>query len=80
MLDVDTSHIEYLRGLRFSYTEIAQIQGISKATLYWKLSDAGINLSTTYSEISDSDLDALVETIKRGYILAKCMDTFYVNA
>ena len=27
-LDVDTDYIEYLRGLRFSFTEIARILGI----------------------------------------------------
>ena len=43
--EVDATYIEYLQGLLFSFTEIAKIMGISRATLYRILDDAGIDLT-----------------------------------
>ena len=34
-------YVEYLRGLKFSFTDIASIMGISGATLYRRLDDVG---------------------------------------
>ena len=67
IIDVDTDYIEYLRGLRFSFTEIARILRVSRATLYRRLDDAGISRSSTFSTISDAELDAQVERIKRSH-------------
>ena len=63
-IDIDLTYIEYLRGLRFSFTEIARIMGISRATLYRRLDDAGIDRTSSYSNISDAELDREVERIK----------------
>ena len=55
----------YLRGLRFSFTDIAKMMGISRATLYRRLDNAGINHTLTYSNISDAALDQEVQSVKR---------------
>ncbi len=64
-LSVDIEDIEFLRGLRFSYTKIAAILGVSRATLYRKLEEEGVNPSSLYAEISDTDLDQEIVDIKR---------------
>ena len=40
---------------------------ISRATLYRRLDDAGISRTSTFSKISNTELDALVERIKRSH-------------
>ena len=54
---MDVTYIEYLRGLLFSFTDIAKIMGISRATLYRRLDDAGVSRVCTYSTITDAALD-----------------------
>ena len=43
MIHVDMDDVEYLTRLRFSWTKIVEILGISHATLYRRLSDEGIS-------------------------------------
>jgi len=64
MLEVSFEEIEYLRGLRFTWTKIAEILGISRSTLYRRLECEGIDLTCTYSDISNTELDRLVQSIK----------------
>ena len=59
--------IELLRSLRFSWTRIATLLGISRSTLYRRLTEEGISLSTTFSNISDGDLDRVIGTIKAAH-------------
>ena len=63
-MEVSFEYIEFLRGLRFSFTEIARLIGISRATLYRRLNEAGVSHCCSYTDISDSDLDSVVERIK----------------
>ncbi len=63
-LRVDIEDIEFLRGLRFPYTKIATILGISRATLYRRLEDEGISRDWKYCDINDRDLDREVVDIK----------------
>lgn len=42
-IEVDVCDIEYLRSLRFSWTKIANILGISRSTLYRRLSEEEIS-------------------------------------
>ena len=66
LLDIDVTYIEYLRGLRFTFTDIAKIMGISRTTIYRRLDDAGIDHArTSYTNISDAALDQAVRTIKQ---------------
>ena len=57
--------VEFLRGMRFSWTKIAQILGISRATLYRRLEEEGVSPHAYYSTISDLQLDHLVQSIKQ---------------
>ena len=52
MLEVSFEEIEYLHGLRFTWTKIAEILGISRSTLYHCLEQEGVDLICTYSDIS----------------------------
>ena len=62
--EVNQEEVEYLRSLRFSWSKIANIIGISRATLYRRLDEWQLPREAYYSSISDSDLDQLVCRIK----------------
>ena len=64
---IPIEEIEFLRQLRFSWTRIAEILGISRSTLYRQLEDEGISQSITFSSISDIELDAVVNRIKQTH-------------
>jgi len=66
-IEVDVEDIEFLQGLRFSWTNVAKVLGISRSTLYRRLEEEGISRETRYSDMSDSDLDSLVREIKRAH-------------
>ena len=53
--------VEYLPSLRFSWSKIANILGINRATHYRRFSQGMLII---YSAISDGDLDRLVHEIK----------------
>ena len=63
-IGVDLEDIEFLSGLRFSYTDIAKILGVSHSTLYRRLEEEGITQYSKYSDISDNDLDKEICEIK----------------
>ena len=63
-MTVDIEDIEFLRQLRFTWTRIAQILGISRSTLYRRLDEEELSIHLTYTVISDADLDWLIESIK----------------
>ena len=67
MLEVSIEEIEHLRGLRFSWTKIAKLVGISRSTLYRRLEVEGIGITDTYSDISDDELDRAVQYIKLSH-------------
>ena len=53
--------VEYLRSL---HAKIADILGISRATLYRRLDEWQLSRDAYYSTVSDADLDQLVHDIK----------------
>ena len=60
--------VEYLRGLHLTWTKIASIWVyLSRSILYRRLKEAGIELSSTYSELSDSDHDHTIAGIKQNH-------------
>ena len=63
-LRVDLEDIEFLLGLRFSYTQIANILGVSQATLYRRLEEEGVSHDSKYTSITDIDLDRELVKIK----------------
>ena len=62
--EVYQEEVEYLRSLRFSWSKIANILGISRATLYRRLDEWQLSRDAYYSAITDGDLDRLVRQIK----------------
>ena len=66
-LYVSMGDVEFLRGMRFSWTKIAEILGISRSTLYRRLEQDGIDRRLSYSEISDIELDEVMVTIKLNH-------------
>ena len=59
--------VEYFRGLKFSFTDIASIMGFSRTTLYRRLDDAGIDRTCSYSRVSDRELDDEFRRIKHDH-------------
>ena len=66
-MSFNVDEVEFLRSLRFSFTEIASILGVSRATLYRRLDEEGLSSSCTYSIVSDHDLDDCMISIKRSH-------------
>ena len=65
-LEVNVDEILQLRAMNFKWNKIASILGISRATLYRRLDEAGIT-PTDYSELSDQELDDVVMSIKADH-------------
>lgn len=63
---VSIEDIEYFRGLRFTWTKIAALLGISRST-YRRLREEGIDLSCAYFDISNADLNHMVQAIKMDH-------------
>ena len=55
-----------LRALNFTWTKIASMLDISRATLYRRLKDAGIS-SDDRSHLSDVELDDLIRSLKKDH-------------
>ena len=66
-LQVSIEEIEYLRGLRFSWTKVAELLGVSRSTLYRRLEEEGIDAASMYTDISNTDLDRMVQSIKEAH-------------
>ena len=64
---IDLEDVEFLRSVRFSWVQIADIFGISRSTLYQRLDEEGICRLTSYTEIADTDLDRVIERVKRSH-------------
>ena len=65
--EINVEDIELLRSLRFSWTKIAQLLGVSRSTLYRRLEEEGISTSMTYTNIDNRQLDQLVLRIKLSH-------------
>lgn len=61
---IDMEEVELLRRLSFTWTKIAELLQVSRATLYRRLGEEGISHNLSYTDISDRDLDAAIEAIK----------------
>ena len=66
-IDVSVEEIEFLRQLKFSWTKIATLLGISRSTLYRRLEEENLAIHQSYSDISDAELDSLVQGIKASH-------------
>ena len=63
-LEISIEEIEYLQGLKFTWTSLL---GISRSTLYRRLKEEGINPTNTYSTVTDNDLDRIMKSIKQAH-------------
>ena len=63
-MHVDIEEVELLRYLRFKWKKIAELIGVSRATLYRRLQEEGVSHDVSYTTISDRDLDRTIEAIK----------------
>ena len=66
-VEIDMDEVEYYRSLKFSWTKIARLLEVSRSTLYRRLDDEGVSRDTTFSDISDADLDDRIISIKQLY-------------
>lgn len=63
---VDVDDILELRALHYKWTKIASILGISRATLYRRLDEAGISPDDN-TPLSDQQLDEVIVSIKQDH-------------
>ena len=63
-VSLDIEDVELLRQLRFTWTRISEILGVSHSTLYRRLEEEGISQETFFTEISDNELDRMMLEIK----------------
>ena len=66
-IDVNIEEIELLRSMRFTWTKISELLGISRSTLYRKLEEEGMSQEVHYTSISDHDLDDQIIAIKLAH-------------
>ena len=65
-MDVDINDILELRALQYKWTKIATLLGLSRATLYRRLKEAGVS-SDEYTQVSDEQLDEVICSIKQDH-------------
>ena len=63
---MDISDILELRALHYKRTKIATILGLSRATLYRRLEEAGVSLDD-YTQVSDEQLDEVICSPKQDH-------------
>ena len=64
-MDIPIEDIEDLRSLRFSWTKVADLLGISRSTLYRRLDEHGIQRDTHYSNVTDFELEELLNPLSK---------------
>ena len=67
VIQISMEEVEFLKSLRFSWTKIAECLNVSRSTLYRRLEEDGFNRLTTFTSISDAELDFTVREIKRNH-------------
>ena len=65
-IEVHIEDILALRALNFKWTDIARILQISRSTLYNKLAELGLGIST-YTQITNAELDDIITKIRRDH-------------
>lgn len=66
VLHVDIGYVIHLRSLHYTWTKIATMVGVSRATLYRRLQEAGI-LPDDYTALTNAELDETIRSIKQDH-------------
>ena len=66
-LGIKKEQLVYLINLNFSVADIARLFGISKRTMHRRMSEYGLSISSTYSDIGNDDLDEMVRGILQDF-------------
>ena len=65
--DVPLSQLEYLINSRFSVPQIAGVMGVSVSTIRRRMLQYNLSIQSTYSDVTDSELDARVIEQQRQF-------------
>ena len=65
--DISKEQLEHLLDLHFSCPKIAYLLGVSLRTVRRRMTEYGLSVSALYSEISDRELDRLVDDIRGSF-------------
>lgn len=65
-VDVDLDDAEFLRSLKLTWKMVGDVLGVSKSTIFRRMSEEG-RVVTTYSSISDDSLDSIVRSVKADH-------------
>ena len=67
-LDVPQEQLQFLVERRFNTQQIASLLGVSQRTVERHLSECNLNISTSYSNLSDQELDAVIRSILADFL------------
>ena len=73
--EAEIEWIMELRALNYTWTKIASMLDISRATLYRRLKDAGISSDDRF-HLSDVELDDLIRSLKKDHLMMIMMEKF----
>lgn len=62
-LNVPQEQLQFLIERRFNTTQIASLLGVSPRTIERRLREHNLNISTSYSNLSDQDLDTVIKSV-----------------
>ena len=65
--EVTKEQLEFFVERRFSVSEMASLLNVSPRTVERRLNEFGLSLRNNYSDISDENLDNVVQEIKRNF-------------
>ena len=71
-LQIPLEHLRFLLEKKFKVAEIANLFGSSKRTVERRMKDFGLSAATTYTQLSDQQLDELIRDIQRDFPNAGC--------
>ena len=71
-LQIPLEHLRFLLEKKFKVAEIANLFGTSKRTVKRRMKDFGLSAATTYTQLSDQQLDELIRDIQRDFPNAGC--------
>ena len=64
ILDIQMDDIKALRRLNYKWKKIAEILGVSRATLYRRLKECGVS---NYTHLTNEQLDEIIRGIKQNH-------------